>query len=386
MKAYIPFHVGSGNRGCEGILRGTANILKCKYDELVILDRDEEEKILDEKLGLDDIGTLHVKNKRFILQKLLHKLGIMQNSYYIKPFNDFFSDISDDDVCFFTGGDLFCYEETVKENCILQKYLYNKGVKTILWGASIEEKFINNNVKEQLNKFSGIVCRETETLSTLKKYGIDNVMYCPDPAFTLKPQVCKLPDIFIDSKVIGINISNMVNGDCFDNNTIFMRNLKNLLDYIIKNTDYNILLIPHVTWTRQDDRKICTIVKNIYRSEKRIDILDVNDLGYLNIRYIISKCEMFIGGRTHSVISAYSTSVPTLALGYSIKARGIAKDLGLNAQLLFDTKLIEDDKELLRRYQYLENNKQYIRQHLNSVLPQYIENAYKAKDAIELYL
>ena len=136
----------------------------------------------------------------------------------------------------------------------------------------------------------------------------------------------------------------------------------------------------------QDDRKICTIVKNIYRSEKRIDILDVNDLGYLNIRYIISKCEMFIGGRTHSVISAYSTSVPTLALGYSIKARGIAKDLGLNAQLLFDTKLIEDDKELLRRYQYLENNKQYIRQHLNSVLPQYIENAYKAKEAIELYL
>ena len=36
---------------------------------------------------------------------------------------------------------------------------------------------------------------------------------------------------------------------------------------------------------------------------------------------------MFIGARTHATIAAYSSCVPTLVVGYSIKARGIAKDL-----------------------------------------------------------
>ncbi len=31
--------------------------------------------------------------------------------------------------------------------------------------------------------------------------------------------------------------------------------------------------------------------------------------------------------RTHATIAAYSTGVPTLVVGYSVKARGIARDL-----------------------------------------------------------
>ena len=34
-----------------------------------------------------------------------------------------------------------------------------------------------------------------------------------------------------------------------------------------------------------------------------------------------------MGARTHATIAAYSTGVPTLVIGYSVKARGIAKDL-----------------------------------------------------------
>ena len=42
---------------------------------------------------------------------------------------------------------------------------------------------------------------------------------------------------------------------------------------------------------------------------------------------MISQCRFFIGSRTHSVIAAYSSGVPTLALGYSIKSKGIAQDI-----------------------------------------------------------
>lgn len=36
---------------------------------------------------------------------------------------------------------------------------------------------------------------------------------------------------------------------------------------------------------------------------------------------------MFIGVRIYVTIAAYSTEVPTLVLGYSVKSRGIAKDI-----------------------------------------------------------
>ena len=41
----------------------------------------------------------------------------------------------------------------------------------------------------------------------------------------------------------------------------------------------------------------------------------------------ISKCSFFVGARTHSTIAAYSSNIPTLVIGYSVKSKGIAKDL-----------------------------------------------------------
>lgn len=78
----------------------------------------------------------------------------------------------------------------------------------------------------------------------------------------------------------------------------------------------------------QDDRIISNLIKEKYHSD-RISILDSNSLNYCQIRFVISKCRCFIGARTHSVISAYSTCTPAIALGYSIKSKGIAKDLNM---------------------------------------------------------
>ncbi|MBR5116894.1 MAG: polysaccharide pyruvyl transferase family protein, partial [Lachnospiraceae bacterium] len=41
----------------------------------------------------------------------------------------------------------------------------------------------------------------------------------------------------------------------------------------------------------------------------------------------IAGCQFFIGARTHATIAAYSSLVPTLVVGYSVKSRGIARDL-----------------------------------------------------------
>jgi polysaccharide pyruvyl transferase WcaK-like protein len=168
--------------------------------------------------------------------------------------------------------------------------------------------------------------------------------------------------------------------------TPFMRSIQKLIQFIIKETDYHILLIPHVTWSRQDDRKICNELYKLMLSKDRINVLNVDNLSYLKIRYIISQCSLFVGGRTHSVISAYSTGVPTLALGYSIKAAGIAKDLGLNTRLVFETKNIKNEDDLLQQFKYLLEKQNDIKAQLDTVLPEYKKRAFTARDAISTYL
>lgn len=125
--------------------------------------------------------------------------------------------------------------------------------------------------------------------------------------------------------------------------------------------------------------------KKIYAAEERIDILNVDNLGYLQIRNIISNCHMFIGGRTHSVISAYSTCVPALALGYSIKAKGISTDLGLDNKLIFDTKNIHHDDELLICFKHLIDNRDMILAQLQRIMPKYKKSAFASYDVLKDY-
>lgn len=211
-----------------------------------------------------------------------------------------------------------------------------------------------------------------------------NIFLFPDPAFILKAEACKLPSCFASGKVVGINISNFVSSeDGF--NTLFGKNLIKLIDYIIENTSYHILLVPHVFWGAQDDRIICNLVKDRYISKKRISLLDADCLNYCQLRYVISNCTIFMGARTHAVISAYSTCVPTVAIGYSIKSRGIAKDLQLPETTLVDGVHLINDQQLLNAFQYVNDHKLEIRKHLENIISEYTSQVWEAKKCWIVY-
>lgn len=106
---------------------------------------------------------------------------------------------------------------------------------------------------------------------------------------------------------------------------ITLANYRNLIDYILENTDCHIALIPHVMWKYNDDRLTLIELYNGYQGNERVVLFE--DMPARKIKYVISKCRMFIGARTHATIAAYSSCVPTLVVGYSVKARGIARDL-----------------------------------------------------------
>lgn len=381
MKYIFPIHLDGDNRGCEGIAKGTALLLGEPKENLVGLCRNVK---LDTKLGIDKYVTLQPYIKYSIFERIVNKICkichikspiplIDANKYFVSQFSSL-------DILISTGGDMMCYGNnqviTTNEQAV------NQGCKTILWGCSMGPENLTPEKEATLRKFSLIYARESLSYDFFKSLGLKNVVCIPDPAFVLEPETCHLPECFQKSKVIGVNLSNYtVGADNLD--TPFGLQIKEFISYILEKTDYHLLLIPHVMWDFQDDRLLSQVIKNEYKDQPdRISILDSDSLNYLQIRYVISHCHMFIGGRTHAVVSAYSTCVPAIALGYSIKSKGIAKDLGLPEKLVIDTKH-PVKSTLLDAFKYTEINYLKIKTLLTDTMPIYSQRTFEIRSVLK---
>lgn len=107
----------------------------------------------------------------------------------------------------------------------------------------------------------------------------------------------------------------------------------------------------------------------VYNGE-RVVLLD--DMGCTDIKGYIARCKFVITARTHASIAAYSSCVPTLVLGYSVKSRGFARDLfGSEENYVVPVQDLSSEDELVRRFEWLKSHEQSIIDRLNAVLPAY---------------
>lgn len=384
MNYYFPLHLNGGNRGCEAIAKGSAIVLGEKKESLIGLSSNIE---LDIRLGLDKYVTMVPQKKwsyfqrlNMIIFKLLHHdFYVRRCKEYAITYNSFLDNISTKDVMISTGGDMMCYNDN--QVIYTVDKIKDKGIKAILWGCSMGEENLTPRKFEALKKFDIIYARESLTEKFLLSKGLNNVICYPDPAFILDPQEVELPPFFSTNSVIGLNISKMI----LKNDSSLLEDLYLLIQYILDKTDCQILLVPHVLWKGQDDRLLSNMLFEKYMSSGRLHVLDSTRYNYCEIRYIISRCRFFIGARTHSIISAYSTCVPSLALGYSIKARGIAKDLGLDNILIVNSVEYKNGN-LLKSFEYLMQNENIIRTHLLTIMPKYKNRLKEVKGVINYLL
>lgn len=382
-KLYFPIHLDGDNRGCEAIAKGTIEVLNLNKEQYVGLTTDLN---LDSYLGINEISTLVEKKKVNIFVKgITYLTRAIKNSNdftgsYRNHYDSFLKIIGENNICMITGGDMFCYCDNELNYIIAQ--MTKRKISTVLWGCSFGPENLTPAKMKALKQITAITARESLTYAYfVNELKIKKVKLVSDPAFTLVPQECELPDYF-DKDVLGINLSNFTSENYSDDN-VFFKAFMGFIEYIISNTDLTIVLIPHVFWKGQDDRIVCKLIKEKASKSDRIRTLNTKKMNYCQIRYAISKCRYFIGARTHAMISAYSTCTPSIALGYSIKSRGIAKDLGLDGRLVIDYHNVKRSEELIECFEYMVRNEERIRSHLQSVMPEYVKKAYSAKDVIE---
>ena len=330
-KIVMYMHGGSGNHGCEAIVNSTCHMLKKpvllvtnseaedrKYTLGKLCDILQERKIRENKLAhIWYYGWRKLTGDResFMRYRFKEVKGKHKVPLYIS-----------------IGGDNYCYPEMVDELIQSNKMFQCQGSKTILWGCSIEPELLKRaDVIEDMKRYNLIVSRESLTTKALADAGItEHVKQCPDPAFSLEKAQVELPEGFVKGNTVGINLSPMI----IRNEKvpgITLENYEKLIRHIITQTDMSVALIPHVVWKNDDDRRP---LKELYdrcatsfTKEEQARICVIEDHDCQQLKGYIANCRMFIGARTHATIAAYSSCVPTLVVGYSVKARGIAIDL-----------------------------------------------------------
>ena len=281
-----------------------------------------------------------------------------------------------------TGGDMYCYEISKKEAIVANSAFNRAGGKTILWGCSIEPELLQDEkVVEDMKRYALITPRESITEEALRAAGVtENVKAFPDPAFALKPEEIELPKRLAAGKTIGINVSPMiVRHEKVEG--ITLANYRKLIDHILQTSDDCVALIPHVMWNYNDDR---LTLKELYRGyEGNGRVMLFPDMSCQKIKYIIANCRAFIGARTHATIAAYSSCIPTLVVGYSVKARGIARDLfGSEEHYVLPVQALENPEELIQAYDRMMEKEEEIRRRLKTIMPEYIAKAQAAGDEV----
>lgn len=374
MKIALYAHGGSGNHGCEAIVRSTIDTIGLDKHSFTILSEKAEE---DLKYQLDKIAS--IKDARSPLRKGLHnlifqiKMKLTKNDihYYKEIYRNVFERANKPDLAIAIGGDNYCYQGFLQQFGVLNDIFTRNHTPIILWGCSIDPHRINNEMVLDLKKYSHITTRETITFQALKEHGLKNVHLIPDTAFNLKTIQLPLPEGFKEHEMVGINISPLISK--YETKPgITLENYDKLIQHILKDTQLSIALIPHVVWSHNDDRIPLKQLYDKYKDSKRVIMIE--DCNAMEQKGYISRCRFLIAARTHASIAGYSSSIPTLVVGYSVKAKGIATDLfGTDQNYVIPVNTLEKPDDLCKSFDWLMSSKEDIINHYNLHLNKYKE-------------
>lgn len=140
-------------------------------------------------------------------------------------------------------------------------------------------------------------------------------------------------------------------------------------------------LIPHVVSTNNDDRKPLQILFNKFKDTGRICM--ITDHNAEELKGYIARCRFMIAARTHASIAAYSQQVPTLVVGYSVKAKGIATDIfGTDRNYVIPVQELTNPNKLKDAFILLMAQEKYIKNYMNSFIPEYNERCLQLKEII----
>lgn len=266
------------------------------------------------------------------------------------------------DIILNTGGDPFVEGESLISNfkfmtlsSLLLGLSFNKPI--VICAQSIKLNRIWNRLfaKYIFNRVRLITLRDEISLKHLQEIGVNKppIYLTADLAFALEPapyqrvkEILKKERIDEQSRpLVGVSASRLTS-------KISRKYLKNnaeiiakIVDYLVDTFNTTVVFVPHVIgWGDNDDRIEAANIYKLIKSKNKIILIE-EEYTPQELKGIIGQCDLFIGERMHANIAALSQCVPTIAIAYSPKFRGIMEMLG-QERYVIDIKNLSYDKAI----------------------------------------
>jgi polysaccharide pyruvyl transferase WcaK-like protein len=343
--------VGNGpylTRGCEAIVRGTMQALRKAFGEnLAVRAGVMREPFLVAAQNLQEsdpaISSFSISGAgpRGSVKWWKCQANKRLGSRFQPHLQDLRGEIDGRRAALEVGGDNYTLDYGLPEQFMaMDNFIQEKGLPVVLWGASVGPFDANPKFAKRifghLRTLKAVFVRESESLDYLYHNGVrDNVHLMADPAFLMEPEA----PVGLDSSLIpqgdtiGINLSPLVGRYRGSEKPYDSDKWLNECALLVQSLDIferPVLLVPHVGFpnTPECDFGFLQRIREMVTPKMKVPVGVLPDhLNAAELKWIISRCRVFAGARTHSTIAALSSAVPTLSIGYSLKARGINRDV-----------------------------------------------------------
>lgn len=318
---YYLFHNGSANHSSEERIRGICRVLS-EPPEIYSAGMEE-----DWHYGLGEIGGLH------------------RNS----------------EGCFPLGS--WCITA-----CPFRVQEFNRsGARSVLWGWVPGPQTLSREQIQNLRRFYRVIVPDEKNLELLRTVGIrKSLRLGPDPAFLVNRHIRPLDGVFrVDT--VGLCVSPSVNR--FERSQgLLYHSYCHLIKWILRNTNWQIALIPYSVKTGCNDRLLHMALRQRFEGEPRLICREDGDCREL--RGDLSLCRCCVG--TAGVLAGWSCGVPGLCIGTSGRARWMARMLfGSEQETLVSAGALKTEDELTLRFVDFLKREDALRGWLEVSLPRY---------------
>ncbi|OQW92652.1 MAG: hypothetical protein BWK78_01030 [Thiotrichaceae bacterium IS1] len=304
--------------------------------------------------------------------------------------------MSADLVTDITGGDSFSdiYGNTKFIRNLLPKLLFVAAGKPVVLLPQTYGPFNSKWAKwfasYLLARMTAIYSRDSQGLEEVKKLlgpklaAQKIIRFIPDVAFVLEtePPVAALLESIEQFKtqgqiIVGINISGLLyNGGesahrQFGLNSDYRKMMSNIIKMFLAYDKIIVVLVPHVFSDKslvESDPQACDLIREQFREDYPHRVFLVEDhLNHKQVKYLIGRCDFFLGARMHACIGALSQAIPAIGMAYSGKFKGVFDSVGMGDTVV-DLRS-ETEEQILAKIQAAFAKRQEHAEKLRKILP-----------------
>ena len=362
MRILITGHHSLANRGCEALLRSTVAMVRTRYPDarfhVPSLDAQADSAQWPEsrEQGVEFVPAPHSGAwLRTWARACRIAPGLAAAPWpNVQAPREWRSFVRQCDVMLAIGGDNYTLDYDLDSLALhvgLTEWAMRHGCPAVLWGASVGpfdgHTALGRTMVRHFERLQAVTVRESLTAKSLAsmlgratRWGTDMapplLRFVADPAFTLEPQEVDWQAHWPSGSapVVGLNVSPIVLGL---NREQTLDEWASLIRRWCEAGQWRVVLVAHVTArnghgdhvhplsSKSDDAVLLDGLMSRLSGVRGVGRIPAWNAAEL--KQAIAQCDLFIGARTHSVIAALSSGVPAVALAYSLKARGIHRDL-----------------------------------------------------------